>query len=216
MSPTSSTPIVTVGSLRQYGLIEDEGAGPTRKIRVTPDALRIIMDKIPTSESRMAALQRAFFSPKIYIELWNNWKADLPSDQTVLNYLILERKLSGQAPFSEQAASELLASYKASMAFAPPSDALTVSPSIEANGETVNMETSVAQTQHAEMPPQPIAAPTAKVRLAENERVVFVEESEPNQYLKVVASGEVDEVMLDALSDYVRRQKKRLGIGTVN
>jgi hypothetical protein len=30
--------------------------------------------------------------------------------------------------------------------------------------------------------------------------------------LKIVASGEVDEALLDALEDYVRRQKKRLGI----
>jgi hypothetical protein len=48
------------------------------------------------------------------------------------------------------------------------------------------------------------------VRVAESERVVFVEEGEPNQYLKVVASGELDEIMLDALSDYINRQKRRL------
>ena len=42
--------------------------------------------------------------------------------------------------------------------------------------------------------------------------MVFTEESNPQQYLKLVASGDVDETMLDALEDYVRRQKKRLGI----
>jgi hypothetical protein len=36
------------------------------------------------------------------------------------------------------------------------------------------------------------------------------EESNPQQYLKIVASGEVDETLLDALEDYVKRQKKRL------
>jgi hypothetical protein len=30
--------------------------------------------------------------------------------------------------------------------------------------------------------------------------------------LKIVPSGEVDEALLDALEDYVRRQKKRLDI----
>jgi len=30
--------------------------------------------------------------------------------------------------------------------------------------------------------------------------------------LKLVASGQVDEALLDALENYVRRQKKRLGI----
>ena len=46
----------------------------------------------------------------------------------------------------------------------------------------------------------------------EGERVVFTEETNPQNYLKLIASGEVDETMLDALEDYVKRQKKRLGL----
>ena len=41
------------------------------------------------------------------------------------------------------------------------------------------------------------------------ERVVFTEETNPQNYLKLLAGGEVDETML-ALEDYVKRQKKRL------
>jgi hypothetical protein len=44
----------------------------------------------------------------------------------------------------------------------------------------------------------------------DGERIVFTEESTPQNYLKLIASGEVDETMLEALEDYVRRQKKRL------
>jgi len=44
----------------------------------------------------------------------------------------------------------------------------------------------------------------------EGERVVFTEETNPQNYLKLIASGEVDETMLEALEDYVKRQKKRL------
>ena len=42
--------------------------------------------------------------------------------------------------------------------------------------------------------------------------VVFTEESNPQQYVKLVVSGDVDEMLLDALQDYVKRQKKRSGI----
>ncbi len=42
------------------------------------------------------------------------------------------------------------------------------------------------------------------------ERIVFVEESGPAQYLKLIANGELDETMLEALEDYIKRQKKRL------
>jgi len=51
------------------------------------------------------------------------------------------------------------------------------------------------------------AAPR-KVNLMAGERIVFTEESNPQNYLKLVASGEVDETMLEALEDYVKRQKK--------
>jgi hypothetical protein len=58
------------------------------------------------------------------------------------------------------------------------------------------------------------AAPPARsgVRLMEGERVVFTEESDPERYVKLIASGELDESLLDALSDYVKRQRKRLGL----
>ena len=48
------------------------------------------------------------------------------------------------------------------------------------------------------------------VRIMSGERVVFVEESGPDQYLKLVAAGQMDESLLEALEDFVRRQKKRL------
>jgi hypothetical protein len=38
------------------------------------------------------------------------------------------------------------------------------------------------------------------------------EETSPAQYLRLVASGEMDESLLEALEDYVKRQKKRLRI----
>ena len=44
----------------------------------------------------------------------------------------------------------------------------------------------------------------------EHERVIFAEESTPQQYLRLVASGNIDAFLLDALDDYVKRQRKRL------
>jgi hypothetical protein len=50
----------------------------------------------------------------------------------------------------------------------------------------------------------------SKVKVMAGERVVFTEENNPQQYLKLVASGEVDDTLLEALGDYVKRQRKRL------
>ncbi len=44
----------------------------------------------------------------------------------------------------------------------------------------------------------------------DGERVAFTEESQPGHYLKLIASGSVDDTMLEALEDYVKRQRKRL------
>jgi hypothetical protein len=48
------------------------------------------------------------------------------------------------------------------------------------------------------------------VPIMEGERVVFTEESDPQRYVKLIANGEVDETLLDALAAYVERQRKRL------
>jgi hypothetical protein len=47
----------------------------------------------------------------------------------------------------------------------------------------------------------------------DGERIVFTEENNPLQYVKLVASGDVDATLLDAIEDYVKRQKKRLLMG---
>lgn len=44
----------------------------------------------------------------------------------------------------------------------------------------------------------------------DGERIVFTEEGQPSQYLKLIASGDVDDYLLEALEDFVKRQRKRL------
>ena len=48
--------------------------------------------------------------------------------------------------------------------------------------------------------------------MMDGERVVFTVETNPQNYLKLVVGGEVDGTMYEALEDYVKRQKRRLGI----
>jgi hypothetical protein len=72
-------------------------------------------------------------------------------------------------------------------------------------------ETEVPPVEEPEdEPPPPVKR--GRVVVMEGERVVFTEESNPQNYLKLIASGEVDATMLEALQDYVKHQKKRLGI----
>ncbi len=43
----------------------------------------------------------------------------------------------------------------------------------------------------------------------DGERIAFTEEGQPGQYLKLIASGDVDDTMLEKLEGYVKRQPKR-------
>jgi hypothetical protein len=217
VSSTSSSPITIAGALRQYGLIEYDGEGNSKKLRLTHEALRILLDRIPTSPERLEALRRAFLKPKVFLELWEKWKADLPSDQTMQNYLVLERRLADQAPYSEQAAAELLANYRASRAFAAPTETdIVPSTSDEPQAtEGFSMDTVTAErAQSASAQPrhagQPQAQPATAYSVGSGERVVFVEEGAPGQHVKLLASGELDHTLLEALEDYVKRLKKRL------
>jgi hypothetical protein len=45
---------------------------------------------------------------------------------------------------------------------------------------------------------------------SQGERIVFVEEGELGQYLRLVASGEINDYLLEALEDYVKRQRRRV------
>ena len=219
VSSTSSSPITIAGALRQYGLIEYDGEGNSKKLRLTHEALRILLDRIPTSPERLEALRRAFLKPKVFLELWEKWKADLPSDQTMQNYLVLERRLADQAPYSEQAAAELLANYRASMAFAAPTDAdiIPLAPNEPQATEGLSMDAVTEEKTHTTSTQsrpaaqaQSHAQPPVSYPLGSGERVVFVEEGAPGQQIKLVANGELDETLLEALEDYVKRLKKRI------
>jgi hypothetical protein len=58
-------------------------------------------------------------------------------------------------------------------------------------------------------PPPPPPAGQRGVPIMEGERVVFTEESNPQRYIKLIASGPIDDGMLEALEDFVKRQRKR-------
>ena len=108
----SSTGYSCVAALKKFGLVDHEGMGETRQMRLSELALRILLDADPQSAERRAALREAALSPRIHAELWERYGNDLPSDQSLKRFLVLERS------FNEASVDELLAEYKATMAYA--------------------------------------------------------------------------------------------------
>lgn len=111
-SETSSSGKMAVAALIQYGLLEDQGAGEKRTVKLTPQALDIVLDE-PDSPNRIKALQAAVWHPKIYSELLSKWPAhELPSDHTLRYFLVREKA------YNESAVAGLLKDFRASIAYA--------------------------------------------------------------------------------------------------
>ena len=135
----SSTGYSCVAALKKFGLVDHEGMGDTRQVKLSDRALAILLDKDPDSDGRRDALRAAALGPRIHAELWERYGTELPSDQSLKRYLVLERG------FNEAAVDELLDEYKQTMTFAG-----------------LNVATGAAGT-NAAAPPLPLRATAAVV-----------------------------------------------------
>lgn len=213
LGPQTGPAIQTVAALGHFGLFEFEGSGDTRSARLTELAFNILLDKQPVSAEREEFIRQAALKPRIHKELWDKWAAALGSDYTLQTYLVRDRG------FSENGARDLIAEYKATLAFAKLDQSGYIPPGSTSNfeeedeGETPSGEAG-GRNFKPPPPPVPPVAPKGQVLVMDGERVAFTEESQPGHYLKLIASGNVDDTMLEALEDYVKRQRKRLNVAS--
>lgn len=197
-----------LSNLAHFGLIEKAGKGG---IAVSELAVKMLHPKSP--DERRAALLEAAFSPELFQEIRTNWPDGFVSENSLRAYLMREG-------FASVAVAPAIKSYQDTYGFLRQENA-TESHGGHAPGTT---ESAVKVD---DVGPQAALSASSAIRagggaalstlpkregnaLMDGERIVFVEESNPSQYLKLVASGDLDESLLEALEDYVKRQKKRL------
>jgi len=206
MKPNSSQAQQTLAALKAFGLLETRRSADGRYVYISEDGrtyLRAQQDSIKSD-----VLRRAGLRPRQIALHWKDWRDERPSDAECQDELVLK------GGFSEDGAEKFLRVYDETIAYAGLSDSDKIDSDAE---EEPPGELEEAEEKEDDPPPSPAnrtAAPPARsgVRLMEGERVVFTEESDPERYIKLIASGELDESLLDALSDYVKRQRKRLGL----
>lgn len=97
----SSGGLQTIAALKSYGLMEDAGKGPDRKVRLTEVALRILLDTRPDSQERVQLLSAAATAPAQFAEIHRANPDGLPSTATLRHYLIFDKR------FTESAADEI-------------------------------------------------------------------------------------------------------------
>jgi hypothetical protein len=135
-----------VAALKKFGLLDEQGNQDQRRLKLTDLALDILT---PGSPRRLDALQTAALTPTIHLELRQRYPDGLPSESTVLFYLVRERD------FTDVAARQLLAEFEATMAFAGLGNASSQADQPEAENE--NDDDPVENEQIEEMKdPDPI------------------------------------------------------------
>lgn len=102
----SSGGLQTASALKQYGLLEDVGSTGDRRVKLTDLALAILLDEVPNSPDRVAAIKRAALSPKLYAEMFEKWGIELPSDESLRTYLKRDKL------FNDDAVGSVIKDYK--------------------------------------------------------------------------------------------------------
>jgi hypothetical protein len=104
--------LVALSALKKFGLIDDQGKGEKRQVKLSDLALRILLDDREDSKERIEAMQEAALSPIIHQKLWKEYGAELPSDE---NLLVTLRRDGG---FTDNAAKDLIKEYRSTIELA--------------------------------------------------------------------------------------------------
>lgn len=96
-SPKSSGGFQTVGALKGYGLLDDEGANAERRVKLSDRARRYFLDE--RDDVRAGMLASFALSPSLFRALWetDGWSAGIPADTVARSHLKLERHLNDQS-----------------------------------------------------------------------------------------------------------------------
>lgn len=103
---------IRMAAVTSFGLFEAKGEGDAKEVRISDLAKRILLDRVPGSQERLAALRKAALRPSIYKDIRERWGAQLGSDATLETYLVRDRG------FTDAAARVVLEGYKKTIAYA--------------------------------------------------------------------------------------------------
>ena len=190
-------------SLRYFGLITIEGDGDAAKVKLTQDAFRVLLDAREDQTEKKAIIRRLALNPTAHKKLWAKFPDGIKSDATAAHYLMFDEG------FNKSAAEALIAEFKETAAYSGLYEPAAMSSIDNTGAEPDDREEDNSSQSDKNVNP-PLRNTKSGVPVIEGERVAFIEEGQPGQYLKLIASGAVDDFMLEALDDFVKRQRKRL------
>lgn len=110
-----------LATMKYYGLIDISGDGPSRMVKISDIAKRILLDKREDQTEKNRLIRQVALNPAAHASLFQKYGQGLASDGSVEHFLVFEEG------FKPGAAKDLLAEYKDTAEFAglyQPSDGL--------------------------------------------------------------------------------------------
>jgi hypothetical protein len=187
-----------ISALAKYGLIERQG----EDYKLSERAMKIIAPHNASEKGQ--ALQDAAKEPALFAELIEHFGGDVPTDEVLRPYLI-------RKGFAQAAVAGVIAAYRDTMDLVTREGGGYADPQASA-AQNLKPKGDFNRVFDGFFNKPPAAPPKGAVSLMEGERIVFAHEIEPAHGVRVVASGEVDESLLDALDGYIKLHRKRLGL----
>lgn len=202
----SSGLFATAATLAQFGLLVGQGTGPKRRYQLTDTGMRIIRDADPASEKRLAAIKRAALAPAVYQELWETYGlASEVSDVVLRNFLTLDRLEDGKAPYGDEAASDIIQTYKATLAYAGLSESDILPPAMEDKSDgggdaqpppsvdkmVLDAMGGFPKPKLPDPPAPPLERPKSEVKLMAGERELVTGLLSKESSFRVIVSGAV-------------------------
>ena len=193
-----------LADLIQFNLLEKEGKGNVKVSQLAVD----ILHGIDAADRHQAKLEAAL-APQLFKDIHERFPDGVPSENAIRSYLIQQ---DFQDAAIGPAITAFMETYRAveDMRESKSHGALVVYD--ENGGEQDEQKQRDKNTPPPPPPPPPPPAGTSTggYRVMEGERIVFSEEIGKDNYLKIVANGDMNVDLLDALSDFIERQKKRI------
>jgi hypothetical protein len=90
----SSSGYSTIAALKKFGLVDEEGSGAKRQIKLSDLGISLVYNPDNNSAEYRENLKKAALMPSMHSELWTKYGGELPDDAVIERYLVVDRKFN--------------------------------------------------------------------------------------------------------------------------
>ncbi len=205
-------------ALIKYGLLSDSGSGPSRRLKLTDAAIKLVFNPDKESHEYKTLIRDAAIKPAIHAELWNKYSGTLPTSSVISRYLVTERG------FNPKYVNGFIEMFKETISFAKlePGGIVSQNDASKTNGDAnADAVSSIEpEPKSALTPYNPVNPPSQSTSPFVNDAPIDLHEVTAKSFRYMLSKGVLAEVHLvgktilpahiDMLCSYLGLQKKAL------